>query len=74
MRGPRPFSFSAGERKLMTHFVVQRLFRFWLRLCPSWSIRFSRSRCQALRSELSRDERFQRVIGAVSLGPGFTDP
>jgi hypothetical protein len=27
------FSFSVGERKIMNHFVVQRLFRFWLPLC-----------------------------------------
>ena len=28
-----PFSFSAGERKIMAHFVVKSVFTFWLRLC-----------------------------------------
>jgi len=26
-----PFSFSAGERKIMAHFVVRSVFTFWLR-------------------------------------------
>jgi hypothetical protein len=34
-----PFSFSAGERKLMNHFVVKVVF-FWLRLCRVVSIVF----------------------------------
>jgi len=30
-----PFSFSAGERKIMAHFVVKSVFTFWLRLRPA---------------------------------------
>jgi len=44
-----PFSFSAGERKIMAHFVVKTV--FWLRLAALCDSRFHRER----RSYLSRD-------------------
>ena len=33
-----PFSFSAGERKIMAHFVVKSVSTFWLRLCRAVSL------------------------------------
>ena len=74
-----PFSFSAGERKIMAHFVVKCPFLLWLRLCragPLWwnnDCWFGCSSAATERKEISQRAACRMNRGSLLGGGRFPD-